>query len=235
MARRVIDLSQPLLKELSAPSPLPTVQIPPSPAARGCRAESSQFLRRRDHHHVESRRDHVDALSHSIRRRGAEDRRHAARHLLRRGRMRRRPPVPGAGHEVTVAELEQALADGGLRSARATSSCSAPITTTRHGGRAGLPRRLLGVAAECVHWMADRGVKIFGIERNHRPRLPDRRLSEPPRLRRARASSHYENLNNLKDVINRRFEFYGFPWAPCPPPGSPGSTAVESCPRPNRR
>lgn len=36
-----------------------------------------------------------------------------------------------------------------------------------------------------------------------------------------RGITHYENLNNLKDVVHRRFEFYGFPLRLDPAYGSP--------------
>ena len=33
--------------------------------------------------------------------------------------------------------------------------------------------------------------------------------------------THYENLNNLKEVVNQRFEFFGFPLRLVPAAGSP--------------
>ncbi len=61
--------------------------------------------------------------------------------------------------------------------------------------------------------MADRGVKIFGVE-TISPDLvyltdeyPTHRACAERRL------THYENLNNLKDVVNQRFLFVGLPAA----------------------
>ena len=78
-----------------------------------------------------------------------------------------------------------------------------------------------GISAEAVHWMADRGVKIFGVE-TISPDLvyltdeyPTHRACGERRL------THYENLNNLKDVVNRRFLFVGLPLRLEPAYGSP--------------
>ena len=68
-----------------------------------------------------------------------------------------------------------------------------------------------GISAEAVHWMADRGVKIFGVE-TISPDLVY--LTDRYPTHRAcgeRGLTHYENLNNLVEVVGRRFEFYGFP------------------------
>jgi kynurenine formamidase len=59
--------------------------------------------------------------------------------------------------------------------------------------------------------MAERGVKIFGVETIS----PDLVYEyDDYRTHRACAEhriTHYENLNNLVEVAGRRFEFYGFP------------------------
>ncbi len=68
-----------------------------------------------------------------------------------------------------------------------------------------------GISAEAVHWMADRGVKIFGVE-TISPDLVY--LTDRYPTHRAcgeRGLTHYENLNNLVEVVGKRFEFYGFP------------------------
>ena len=55
--------------------------------------------------------------------------------------------------------------------------------------------------------MADRGVKIFGVE-TISPDLVYLTDEYPTHKACAeRGLTHYENLNNLKDVVNRRFLF----------------------------
>jgi kynurenine formamidase len=65
-------------------------------------------------------------------------------------------------------------------------------------------------------------VKIFGVE-TLSPDLiymPDVTMANH-RACAERGITHYENLNNLKEVIDRRFEFYGFPLRLDPAAGSP--------------
>jgi kynurenine formamidase len=127
---------------------------------------------------------------------------------------------PG-GHDVTAAEVEKAVEGSGreLRDADILLFCSDHYNRT-----AGTPAFLddfSGISAEAVHWMADRGVKIFGVE-TISPDLvyltdeyPTHRACAERRL------THYENLNNLKEVVNRRLQFYGFPLRVEPAYGSP--------------
>ena len=68
-----------------------------------------------------------------------------------------------------------------------------------------------GISAEAVHWMADRGVKIFGVE-TISPDLVY--LTDEYPTHRAcaeRGLTHFENLNNLREVVGQRFLFVGLP------------------------
>jgi kynurenine formamidase len=126
------------------------------------------------------------------------------------------------GHWVTPDEAERALETGGveLREGDILLFCSDHYNRT-----AGTPAFLdgfCGIHWDTVHWMADRGVKIFGVE-TISPDLvyltdeyPTHRACAERRL------THYENLNNLKEVVNRRFWFCAFPLRLEPPAaGSP--------------
>src|SRR5262249_44921249 len=127
---------------------------------------------------------------------------------------------PG-GHDVTAAEVEKAVADSGeeVREGDILLFCSDHYNRT--AGTQAFLDGFNGISAEAVHWMADRGVKIFGVE-TISPDLvyitdeyPTHRACAERRL------THYENLNNLKDVVNRRLQFYGFPLRVEPAYGSP--------------
>lgn len=115
------------------------------------------------------------------------------------------------GHDITAAEVEQAVVESGqeLRPGDILLFCSDHYHRT-----AGTPAFLdgfAGISAEAVHWMADRGVKIFGVE-TISPDLVY--LTDEYPTHRAcaeRGITHYENLNNLKEVVNRRFFFVGLP------------------------
>ncbi len=117
----------------------------------------------------------------------------------------------GKGHLVTPTEVEDALSKAGV----ALESGDILLFCTDHYNQtAGMPAFLdgfSGVAPETVSWMADRGVKIFGVETIS----PDLVYEyDDYRTHRACAQhrvTHYENLNNLAEVAGRRFDFYGFP------------------------
>lgn len=126
------------------------------------------------------------------------------------------------GHAVTAEELERALAAGGLdvREGDIVLFC-----TDHYNRTAGTPAFLdgfSGIDVSTVHWMADRGVKIFGVE-TISPDLVY--LTDEYPVHKAcaeRRLTHYENLNNLREVVNRRFEFYAFPLLlEAPAAGSP--------------
>ena len=105
------------------------------------------------------------------------------------------------GHDVTAAEVEAAVEAGGqeLRAGDILLFCSDHYNRT-----AGTPAFLdgfCGISAEAVHWMADRGVKIFGVE-TISPDLVYLTDEYPTHKACAeRGLTHYENLNNLKDVL----------------------------------
>ena len=70
--------------------------------------------------------------------------------------------------------------------------------------------------------MKEKGVKIFGVEDDLALDLVY--LTDEYPTHRACAETgitHYENLNNLKYVVNRRFYFYAFPLRLVPAAGSP--------------
>lgn len=220
MARHVIDLTQPLSKDSQLHPFFPTVQI----------------LRHMVHADRPEGQPSFDAEM-------IITSNHAATHVDALGHFDRRPDAPRisempldtfcgeaicvdvreypAGHWVTVAELEAALESGGLD----VRQCDILLFCTDHYNRtAGTPAFLdgfSGVEAECVHWMKEKGVKIFGVE-TISPDLVY--LTDEYPTHRACAETgitHYENLNNLKDVVNRRFDFYAFPLRLVPAAGSP--------------
>ena len=220
MARRIIDLSQPLSNTTQLHPFFPTVQIlrhiVHSDAPPGRPSFNAEMIITTNHAAT-----HVDALAHYDPRPEAP-------------RIAEMPLDTFCGeaicvdvrkypkdHWVTVAELEQGLADGGLE----VQQGDILLFCTDHYNRtAGTPAFLdgfSGVADECVHWMRDKGVKIFGVE-TISPDLVY--LTDEYPTHRACAETgitHYENLNNLKEVVNRRFEFYGFPLRLEPAAGSP--------------
>jgi kynurenine formamidase len=205
---RVIDLSQPLGRETQLHPFFPTVQIlrqiVHADAPEGRPSFNAEMIVTSNHAAT-----HVDALGHF------------ARGGVSLGEM----PLDtfcgealcidvreyAAGHEVTAAETERAVEASGqeLRQGDILLFC------TDHWNRtAGTPAFLdgfCGISAEAVDWMADRGVKIFGVE-TISPDLVY--LTDEYPTHRAcaeRGVTHYENLNNLKQVVGQRFLFVGLP------------------------
>jgi kynurenine formamidase len=218
MARRVIDLSQPLSRESQLHPFFPPTQvlrhIQHSDAAPGRPSFNAEIIITSNHAAT-----HVDAFGH----------------YDPTGEKIAELPLdmfcgdalcvdirdyPG-GHDVTAAEVEKAVGDSGeeLREGDILVFCSDHYNRT--AGTQAFLDGFNGISAEAVHWMADRGVKIFGVE-TISPDLvyltdeyPTHRACAERRL------THYENLNNLKAVVNRRFQFYGFPLRLEPAYGSP--------------
>ncbi len=59
-------------------------------------------------------------------------------------------------------------------------------------------------------WLVERQVKVFGVD-SPSPDNPISRTYPVHMMCRANAITHYENLCNLDQLVNRRFTFMGFP------------------------
>jgi kynurenine formamidase len=208
MARRVIDLSQPLSRESQLHPFFPPTQIlrhilhADAPAGRP--SFNAEIIITSNHAAT-----HVDAFGH----------------YDKTGEPIAEMPLETfcgdalcvdireytQGHDVTAAEAERALEASGeeLREGDILLFCSDHYNRT-----AGTPAFLdgfCGISADAVHWMADRGVKIFGVE-TISPDLVYLTDEYPTHKACAeRRVTHFENLNNLKEVVGRRFQFFGFP------------------------
>jgi kynurenine formamidase len=117
----------------------------------------------------------------------------------------------GKGHLVVPAEVEDALDKAGVELEPGDILLFCTDHYNQTVGTAAFLDGFSGVAPESVEWMADREVKIFGVE-TISPDLvyeyDDYRTHHACARRRL---THYENLNNLVEVAGRRFDFYGFP------------------------
>jgi kynurenine formamidase len=221
MPRRVIDLSQPLGRETQLHPFFPTVQIlrqmVHTDAPPGRPSFNAEIIVTSNHAAT-----HVDSFAHYD---PSPDAPRIAEMPLDTFcgdaicvDVREYP----AGHWVTDTELERAVEAGGLE----VREGDILLFCTDHYNRtAGTPAFLdgfSGVDPSAVHWMADRGVKIFGVE-TISPDLVYLTDEYPThRTCAERKLTHYENLNNLKEVVNQRFQFYGFPLRlDAPAAGSP--------------
>jgi len=218
MPRRVIDLSQPLSRESQLHPFFPPTQIlrhiQHSDAAPGDPSFSAEVIITSNHAAT-----HVDAFGH-YQPGGASLQQMPLDTFCGEAICVDIREYPG-GHDVTAAEVAKAVDASGqeLRDGDTVLFCSDHYNRT-----AGTPAFLdgfNGISAEAVHWLADRSVKIFGVETISPDLvyLTDRYPTH--RACAERGLTHYENLNNLKDVVNQRFLFVGLPLRLEPAYGSP--------------
>ncbi len=220
MPRRVIDLSQPLNKDSQLHPFFPTVQVlrhlQHGDAKGDEKSFDAQIIITSNHAAT-----HVDALGHFDPDPNAAKIDQMPLDTFCGDAVCIDVREYPAEHEVTVAEMEAAIAASGqeIRHGDILLFC-----TDHYNKTAGTPAFLngfSGVAAECVYWMKDKGVKIFGVE-TISPDLVY--LTGAYTNHRACADvgiTHFENLNNLKEVVNQRFQFFGFPLRLSPATGSP--------------
>jgi kynurenine formamidase len=220
LARRVVDLTQPLSNASQLHPFFPTVQIlrqmRHADAAPDKKSFDAEIIITSNHAAT-----HVDALAHFD---PSPDAPKIAEMPLETffGEavcidVREYPK----GHEVTVAEMERAIAASGQEVRQGDILLFCTDHWNRTQGTPAFLDGFSGVAAECVHWMADRGVKIFGVETISPDLVYQTDAYTTHRACAERGLTHYENLNNLKEVVNRRFMFYGFPLLLEPAAGSP--------------
>jgi kynurenine formamidase len=218
MARRVIDLSQPLGRESQLHPFFPPTQILRhilhTDAPLGRPSFSAEIIITSNHAAT-----HVDAFGHYDRN-GVKIAEMPLETFCGDALCVDIRQYP-RGHDVSATEVETAVVESGqeLREGDILVFCSDHYNRT-----AGTPAFLdgfAGISAEAVHWMADRGVKIFGVE-TISPDLVYLTDEYPTHKACAeRGITHFENLNNLEEVVNSRFEFYGFPLRLEPAYGSP--------------
>src|SRR5438045_2546351 len=206
MARRVIDLSQPLSRESQLHPFFPPTQvlrhIQHADAEPGRPSFNAEIIITSNHAAT-----HVDAFGHYDPT-GVEIAEMPLDTFCGDALCVDIRAYPG-GHDVTAAEVEKAVADSGeeLREGDILLFCSDHYNRT--AGTQAFLDGFNGISAEAVHWMADRGVKIFGVE-TISPDLVY--LTDEYPTHRAcaeRRVTHYENLNNPKEEGGQRGLFVG--------------------------
>jgi kynurenine formamidase len=114
-------------------------------------------------------------------------------------------------HSVGVAEMQAALAKSGQEIRPGDTVLLWMATNERLLGKPGYLHDFPGLALESVHWLADCGIKMFGVEA-----ISPAPEGEPNFLAHMacaeRGITHIECLANLDKLIGRgRFRFIGFP------------------------
>lgn len=114
-------------------------------------------------------------------------------------------------HAVTVPEMEAALAASGQEIRADDTVLLHMATNDRLLGKPGYLHDFPGLAVESVHWLADRGIGMFGVEAVSP--APEGEPNFQAHLACAeRGITHMECLANLDKLVGRgRFRFIGFP------------------------
>lgn len=114
-------------------------------------------------------------------------------------------------HAVTVGEMEAALAKSGQEIRQGDTVLIWMATNERLFGTPAYAHDFPGLAVESVHWLADRGIGMFGVEAVSP--APEGELNYQAHLTCAeRGITHMECLANLAALVGRgRFRFIGFP------------------------
>ena len=114
-------------------------------------------------------------------------------------------------HAITVPEMEAALEKSGQDIRPRDTVLLFMATNDRLLGKPGYLHDFPGLAVESVHWLADRGILMFGVEA-----ISPAPEGEPNYLAHMacaeRGITHMECLANLDRLVGRgRFRFIGFP------------------------
>jgi kynurenine formamidase len=114
-------------------------------------------------------------------------------------------------HAITVAEMEAALAASGQEIRPGDTVLIHMGVNARLLGKPGYLHDFPGLALDSVHWLADRGIGMFGVEA-----ISPAPEGEPNFLAHMacaeRGITHIECLYNLEALVGRgRFRFVAFP------------------------
>ncbi len=114
-------------------------------------------------------------------------------------------------HAITVPEMEAALAKSGQEILPRDTVLLHMGTNDRLLGKPGYQHDFPGLALESVHWLADKGIVMFGVEAISP--APEGELNFQAHIACAeRGITHMECLANLDKLVGRgRFRFIGFP------------------------
>jgi len=114
-------------------------------------------------------------------------------------------------HAITVNEMEQALEKSGQEIKPKDTVLIYMATNERLYGNPRYAHDFPGLALESVHWLADKGIGMFGVEAVSP--APEGELNLQAHTACAeRGITHMECLVNMEKLVGRgRFRFIGFP------------------------
>ena len=114
-------------------------------------------------------------------------------------------------HSITVEEMEAALAASGEEIKRGDTVLIYMAVTERLLGKPEYGHDFPGLTVEAVHWLADKEIKMFGVEAVS-PATEGENNFKAHLACGERGITHIECLTNLDKLIGKgRFRFIGFP------------------------
>ena len=112
--------------------------------------------------------------------------------------------------DIMAEDLDEALAKSGLELRRGDIVLFYTATFNRHGGTAKYLTDFPGLGESASQWIVDKGVKTFGVD-TPTPDNPTSKTYPCHMMCRRNSITHYENLANLDQVVNKRFTYIGLP------------------------
>ncbi len=112
--------------------------------------------------------------------------------------------------DIEPAHLDAALADSGQELRAGDIVLFHTGTWERHVGTRAYLSEFAGFGEAGSQWIADHGVKSFGVD-SPTPDNPASTIYPCHMMSRDSRITHYENLANLKLLLGKRFDFFGFP------------------------
>lgn len=112
--------------------------------------------------------------------------------------------------DITAAHLDDALEKSGHSLEPGDICLFYTATFDRHQGAPAYLTDFAGFGESGSQWIADHGIKTFGVD-SPTPDNPISKTYPCHMMCRRTYITHYENLANLSQVVNKRFIFNGLP------------------------
>ncbi|SDX84513.1 Kynurenine formamidase [Geodermatophilus africanus] len=112
--------------------------------------------------------------------------------------------------DITAEDLDRIEAESPVQVQRGDIVLFHTATWNRYVGDKRYLTDFPGLGESAAEWIVQRGVKTFGVD-SPTPDNPASRTYPVHMMCRREHITHYENLANLDQVVDRRFTFVGFP------------------------
>jgi kynurenine formamidase len=112
--------------------------------------------------------------------------------------------------DITADDLDRIEAESPVEVQRGDIVLFHTATWNRYVGDKRYLTDFPGLGESAAEWIVRRGVKTFGVD-SPTPDNPSSKTYPVHMMCRREHITHYENLANLDQVVNRRFTFVGFP------------------------